>query len=41
MAVTRQLFADLQAARPDAPRLTVATPLPELVEALNAYAAAL
>jgi phenylacetate-CoA ligase len=37
LAITRQLFADLQAARPDAPRLSVATPLPELVEALNAY----
>jgi phenylacetate-coenzyme A ligase PaaK-like adenylate-forming protein len=37
LAVTRQLFADLQAARPDAPRLSVATPLPELVDALNAY----
>jgi phenylacetate-coenzyme A ligase PaaK-like adenylate-forming protein len=37
LAVTRQLFADLQAARPDAPRLSVVTPLPELVEALNAY----
>jgi phenylacetate-coenzyme A ligase PaaK-like adenylate-forming protein len=36
-AVTRQLFADLQAARPDAPRVSVATPLPELVDALNAY----
>ena len=37
MAITRQLFADLQAARPAAPRLSVATPLPELVDALNAY----
>src|SRR6266487_6402631 len=37
LAITRQLFADLQAARPDVPRLSVATPLPELVEALNAY----
>jgi phenylacetate-coenzyme A ligase PaaK-like adenylate-forming protein len=37
LAITRQLFADLQATRPDAPRLSVATPLPELVEALNAY----
>jgi phenylacetate-CoA ligase len=36
-AVTRQLFADFQAATPDAPRLSVVTPLPELVEALNAY----
>jgi phenylacetate-CoA ligase len=37
LAITRQLFADLQAGRPDAPRLSVATPLPELVGALNAY----
>ena len=37
LAVTRQLFADIQAARPDVPRLSVATPLPELVDALNAY----
>ena len=37
LAITWQLFADLQAAQPDAPRLSVATPLPELVEALNAY----
>jgi phenylacetate-CoA ligase len=36
-AVTRQLFADFQAATPDAPRLSVVTPLPELVEALNAH----
>ena len=35
LAVTRQLFADIQAARPDAPRLSVATPLPELVDALT------
>jgi phenylacetate-coenzyme A ligase PaaK-like adenylate-forming protein len=37
VAVTRQLFADLQADRPDAPRLSVVTPVPELVDALNAY----
>jgi phenylacetate-coenzyme A ligase PaaK-like adenylate-forming protein len=37
LAITRQLFADLQAARPDAPRLSATTPLPELVDALNAY----
>jgi phenylacetate-CoA ligase len=36
-AVTRQLFADFQAATPDAPRLSVVTPVPELIEALNAY----
>ncbi|HEX8863858.1 MAG TPA: hypothetical protein VGC06_33110 [Actinomycetes bacterium] len=36
-AVTRQLFADFQATTPDAPRLSVVTPLPELVEALNTY----
>jgi len=37
LAITRQLFADLQAARPGLPRLSVTTPLPELVDALNAY----
>jgi len=37
LAVTRQLFADIQADQPDAPRLSVVTPLPELVGALNAY----
>ena len=36
-AVTRQLFADFMAATPGAPRLSVVTPVPELVEALNAF----
>jgi phenylacetate-CoA ligase len=37
VAVTRQLFADFQAATPDAPRLSVVTPVPELVDALDAF----
>jgi phenylacetate-CoA ligase len=35
--ITRQLFADLGAGRPDAPRLSVTTPVDEMVEALNDY----
>jgi phenylacetate-coenzyme A ligase PaaK-like adenylate-forming protein len=35
--LTRQLFAGLQRARSDAPRLSVVTPLDEIVTALNAY----
>ena len=35
--LTRQLFAIFQAGRRDAPRLSAITPLPELVDALNAY----
>jgi phenylacetate-CoA ligase len=35
--LTRQLFAGLQAGRAGAPRLSVLTPLDEIVEALNAY----
>jgi phenylacetate-coenzyme A ligase PaaK-like adenylate-forming protein len=37
MHVTRQLFAIFQAGRAGAPRLSVLTPLAEIVEALNAY----
>jgi phenylacetate-CoA ligase len=35
--MTNRLFAELRAGRADAPRLAVTTPLPEVVEALNAY----
>ena len=35
--MTNRLFAELRAGRADAPRLSVTTPVPELVEALNAY----
>jgi phenylacetate-coenzyme A ligase PaaK-like adenylate-forming protein len=35
--LTRQVFAAFQAGRPGVPRLTVASPLAEMVEALNAY----
>jgi phenylacetate-CoA ligase len=35
--LTRQLFAPLRDAQPDAPELSTATPLPELVAALDAY----
>jgi phenylacetate-CoA ligase len=35
--VTNRLFAELRAGRSDAPRLSVTTPLPELIESLNAY----
>jgi phenylacetate-CoA ligase len=35
--MTNRLFAELRAGRSDAPRLSVTTPLPELVAALNAY----
>jgi phenylacetate-CoA ligase len=35
--LTRQLFSIFHAARGDAPRLSVLTPLAEMVEALNAY----
>lgn len=35
--ITKQLFATFQAGRQDAPRLSALTPVPELVDALNAY----
>jgi putative adenylate-forming enzyme len=35
--ITRQLFAAFQSAREDVPRLSVATPLHETVDALNVY----
>ena len=35
--MTNRLFAELRARRADAPRLAVTTPLPEVVDALNAY----
>jgi phenylacetate-coenzyme A ligase PaaK-like adenylate-forming protein len=35
--LTRQLFAVFRAGRAGAPRLSVLTPVPEIVEALNAY----
>jgi phenylacetate-CoA ligase len=35
--MTNRLFAELRAGRADAPRLAVTTPLPDVVEALNAY----
>ena len=35
--MTNRLFAELRAGRADAPRLSVTTPVPEVVEALNAY----
>ena len=35
--ITRQQFASMQGARPDVPRLTTLTPMPELVDALNRY----
>ena len=35
--MTNRLFAELRARRTDAPRLAVTTPLPEVVDALNAY----
>jgi phenylacetate-coenzyme A ligase PaaK-like adenylate-forming protein len=35
--MTNRLFAELRAGHNDAPRLAVTTPLPEVVEALNAY----
>lgn len=37
MHISRQLVAALQAGRHGVPRLSVATPLPELVAALDAY----
>jgi len=35
--LTNRAFAELRAGRSDAPRLSVITPLPEVVDALNAY----
>jgi phenylacetate-CoA ligase len=35
--ITNRMFAELRAGRADVPRLAVTTPLPEVVEALNAY----
>lgn len=35
--LTNRLFAELRSGQADVPRLAVTTPLPELVEALNAY----
>jgi phenylacetate-coenzyme A ligase PaaK-like adenylate-forming protein len=35
--ITRQLFAAFQSGRDGAPRLSVTTPLPEIVESLNGY----
>jgi phenylacetate-CoA ligase len=35
--ITRQLFAAFQSGREGAPRLSVTTPLPEIVESLNGY----
>jgi phenylacetate-CoA ligase len=35
--MTNRLFAELRAGRAEVPRLDVTTPLPEIVEALNAY----
>jgi phenylacetate-CoA ligase len=35
--LTRQVFAVFQAGRPGVPRLSVTTPVPEMVDALNAY----
>ena len=35
--VTNRLFAELRTRSSDAPRLAVTTPLPEMIEALNAY----
>jgi phenylacetate-coenzyme A ligase PaaK-like adenylate-forming protein len=35
--ITRQLFAAFQSGRERAPRLSVTTPLPDIVESLNAY----
>jgi phenylacetate-CoA ligase len=35
--ITRQMFAAVQSGRADVPRLTVVTPVAEMVEALNAY----
>jgi phenylacetate-coenzyme A ligase PaaK-like adenylate-forming protein len=35
--LSRQVFAAFQAGRPGVPRLSVTTPLPEMVAALNAY----
>jgi phenylacetate-CoA ligase len=35
--MTNRLFAELRAGRTDVPRLAVTAPLPEMVEALNAY----
>jgi phenylacetate-CoA ligase len=35
--MTNRLFAELRAGRSGAPRLSVTTPVPELIEALNAY----
>jgi putative adenylate-forming enzyme len=35
--ITNRAFAELQAARPGAPCLAVTTPLPQIVESLNAY----
>jgi phenylacetate-coenzyme A ligase PaaK-like adenylate-forming protein len=35
--VTRQLYAPLERTQPGQPKLTVLTPLPEIVDALNAY----
>ena len=35
--ITRQQFASMQSARPEVPRLTALTPMPELVDALNRY----
>lgn len=35
--ITRQMFAALMASRPEVPRLSVLTPMAEMVDALNAY----
>src|SRR5262249_50312407 len=35
--VTNRLFAELRARHNDAPRLTVTTPLPQMIQVLNAY----
>ena len=35
--MTNGLSTELRAARSDAPRLSVTTPLPEMIESLNAY----
>ena len=35
--ITNQAFAELRSGQRDAPRLSVLTPLPELVRALNDY----
>jgi phenylacetate-CoA ligase len=37
MHMTNRLFAELRAGRSNAPRVSVTTPLPEMIETLNAY----